>query len=127
MFTISAVLFAIAALGGLTLAALHFRANGKTLTPTSFAMLHGLLAVVAVILLIIAIAAAHGFSAGLKSMPILALVLFVLAALGGSYMFIGKHLKGQPLPSPVIVIHGLAAIAGFVVLLVFLIGGTATG
>ena len=128
MFTISAVLFAIAALGGLTLAALHFRAHGKTLPPTSLAMLHGLLAVAGVIFLIIGIAAAaNGFSASLKSMPVLALVLFVLAALGGSYMFIGKHLRGQPLPTPVVIIHGLAAVAGLVVLLIFLIGGAATG
>ena len=86
MFTISAVLFAIAALGGLTLAALHFRAHGKTLPPTSLAMLHGLLAVAGVIFLIIGIAAAaNGFSAGLKSMPVLALVLFVLAQAGSAY------------------------------------------
>jgi len=55
MFKIAAFLFAIAALGGLTLAALHFRAHGKTHPPTSLAMLHGLLAVLAVICLIFGI------------------------------------------------------------------------
>jgi hypothetical protein len=123
MFIVSAVLFAIAALGGLTLAVLHFRAHGKTHPPTSLAMLHGLLAAMGVIFLIIGIAAtANGFSAGLSSMPVLALVLFVLAALGGAYMFFGKHLRGQPLPTPVVIIHGLAAFAGFVVLLIYLFG-----
>lgn len=121
MFTLSAILFAIAALGGLTLAVMHFRARGKTHPPTSLAMLHGTLAAVALIFLIIGIAAtADGFSAGFSSLAVLALGLFVLAALGGAYMFFGNHLRGKPLPSPVVVIHGLAATAGLVLLLVYL-------
>jgi predicted membrane protein len=112
MFKIAAVLFAIAALGGLTLAVMHFRAHGKTPPPTSLAMLHGLLAVIAVICLIFGIAATpNGFSAGFASMAVTALGLFVLAALGGAYMFLGKHLRGEPLPTPVVIIHGLAAVA----------------
>ena len=127
MFKFAAVLFAIAALGGLTLAILHFRARGKTHPPTSLAMLHGLLAVVAVIFLIIGIAATpSGFSAGFASMAVTSLVLFVLAALGGAYMFLGKHLRGEPLPTPVVVIHGLAAVAGFVLLLIYLFGTPAS-
>jgi hypothetical protein len=122
MFTLSAVLFALAALGGVTLAVLHFRAHGKTHPPTSLAMLHGLVAALGVIFLIIGIAAtADGFSAGFSSRAILALVLFVLAALGGAYMFFGRHLRGAPLPTPVVVIHALAALAGFVLLLVYLL------
>jgi hypothetical protein len=127
VFTLSAVLFAIAALGGLTLAVLHFRAHGKTHPPTSLAMLHGLLAAIGVMFLIIGIAAtASGFSAGLSSMAVLALVLFVLAALGGAYMFFGKHLRGEPLPTPVVIIHGLAAVSGFVLLLIYLYIAPAT-
>lgn len=121
MFTLAAILFAIAALGGITLAVMHFRARGKTHPPTSLAMLHGTLAAVALIFLIIGIAAtADGFSAGFSSLAVLALGLFVLAALGGAYMFFGNHLRGKPLPSPVVVIHGLAAATGFVLLLVYL-------
>jgi hypothetical protein len=41
-------------------------------------------------------------------------------------MFFGKHLRGQMLPSPVVVIHGLAAGAGFVLLLVYLFARTST-
>jgi len=125
MFTLSAVLFAIAALGGLTLAVLHFRAHGKTHPPTVLALLHGLVAAMGVIFLAVGIAAtANGFSAGLTSMAVLALILFVLAALGGAYMFFGRHLRGEPLPTPVVVIHGLAAVSGFVLLLVYLLGAT---
>jgi hypothetical protein len=124
MLTLSAVLFAIAALGGIVLAVMHFRAGGKTHPPTSLAMLHGTLAVVALIFLIVGIAAtADGFSAGFSSLAVLALLLFVLAALGGAYMFFGKHLRGKPLPSPVVVIHGLVAGAGFVLLLVYVFAG----
>ena len=127
MFKIAAVLFAIAALGGLTLAVLHFRAQGKTHPPTSLAMLHGLLAVIAVICLIFGIAATpNGFSAGFASMAVTALGLFVLAALGGANMFLGKHLRGEALPTPVVVIHGLAAVAGFVLLLIYLFGTPVT-
>ena len=49
MLTLSAILFAIAALGGITLAVMHFRARGKTDPSTSLAMLHGTLAAVAAI------------------------------------------------------------------------------
>lgn len=127
MFTVSAVLFGVAALGGLTLAVLHFRAHGKTHPPTSLAMLHGLLAVMGVIFLIVGIAAtANGFAAGLASMAVIALVLFVLAAFGGAYMFLGKHLRGEPLPTPVVIIHGLVAASGFVLLLIYMFGTPAT-
>ena len=87
-------------------------------------MLHGTLAVVALIFLIVGIAAtADGFSAGFSSLAMLALRLFVLAALGGAYMFFGNHLRGKPLPSPVVIIHGLAAAAGLVLLLVYVFAG----
>lgn len=122
MFTLSAGLFAIAALGGLTLAVMHFRAQGKTHPPTSLAMLHGTLAAVAVIFLIIGIAAIPGGFSDFSSLAVLALALFVLAALGGAYMFFGKHLRGEPLPTPVVLIHGLVAAAGFVLLLAYLFG-----
>jgi hypothetical protein len=59
-------------------------------------------------------------------MAVLALGLFVLAALGGAYMFFGKHLRGEPLPTPVVIVHGLAAVSGFVVLLIYLFIAPAT-
>lgn len=123
MLTWSAVIFAIAALGGVTLAVLHFRAQGRSHPPTSLALIHGLVAAVAVIFLLIGIAATpDGFSAGLSSLAVVALLLFVLAALGGAYMFFGKHLRGEPLPNPVVVIHGLVAASALAVLLIHLFG-----
>jgi hypothetical protein len=122
MFTLSLVIFAIAALGGVALAVLHFRAEGREHPPTALALLHGVVAVVAVLLLLIGIGAtANGFAAGFSSLAIIALLLFALAALGGAYMFFGRHLRGEPLPTPVVVIHALVAVTGFVVLLAYVV------
>ncbi|MDA8109349.1 MAG: hypothetical protein M0015_12050 [Betaproteobacteria bacterium] len=122
MFLGSAILFALAALGGLALAALHFRAGARERPPTALAVVHGLAAAAALVLLIIGVL---GPAAGGSGLPVIALVLFVVAALGGAYMFLGKHLRGQPLPGTVVVLHGLLAVAGFLVLLAFLLGGAA--
>lgn len=123
MFVWALVIFAIAALGGVTLAVMHFRAGGKEPPPTALALLHGLVAAVAVIFLLIAIGATpEGFGAGFSSAAIVALLLFVLAALGGAYMFLGKHLRGEALPTPVVIVHGLVAVAGFLALLVYVLG-----
>lgn len=118
MFVWSAILFALAALGGLTLAVLHFRSGGRERPPTALAVGHGLVAAAALVLLIIGVL---GAAAGTSVLPAVALAIFVVAALGGAYLFLGKHLRGQPLPSAVVVIHGLAAVAGFLVLLAFLL------
>ena len=45
-----------------------------------------------------------------------ALGLFVVAALGGFFL-VSYHLRGQRLPSPVVVIHALVAVAAFLLLL----------
>lgn len=117
MFVWSAILFALAALGGLTLAVMHFRSGGRERPPTALAVGHGLIAAVALVLLIIGVLGA----AGPSMLPVAALAIFVVAALGGAYLFLGKHLRGQPLPSAVVVVHGLVAVAGFLVLLAFLL------
>jgi hypothetical protein len=119
MFLWSAILFAMAALGGLTLAALHFRGRGRERPPTALAVVHGLVAALALVLLVIA---ALGAAAGSSALPWIAVAIFVVAALGGAYMFLGKHLRGEPLPSNVVILHGALAAAGFLVLLAFLLG-----
>ena len=101
----SAILFAIAALGGATLATLHFR--GRTPLPMPLALLHGLLAASGLVLLIVAALTVPAFG-GLG-----------LAALGGFYLFT-HHLRGRPLPSAVVLIHGSAAVIAFLLLLGFI-------
>lgn len=113
MIVWATILFAIAAVGGATLATLHFR--GRTPLPMPLALLHGLLAASALVLLIIAALTQPGFG----GLALLALVIFVVAALGGFYLF-SFHLRGLPLPSPVVLVHGGAAVLAFVLLLVYL-------
>jgi hypothetical protein len=117
MFLWSAILFAVAALGGLTLAVMHFRRGGER-PPTALALVHGLVAAVALVLLIVG---ALGLAAGSSSLPWISVAIFVVAALGGAYMFLGKHLRGQALPGGVVVLHGALAVVGFLVLLGFLV------
>lgn len=114
MLTWATILFALAALGGATLATLHFR--GRTPLPMPLALLHGALAATALVLLVLA-----AMQPGFGGLGMLALVIFVLAALGGFYLF-SFQLRGQPLPSPVVLIHGGAAVLAFVLLLIFLLG-----
>ena len=49
----------------------------------------------------------------------LGLVFLLLAALGGALMFFGFDLQGKALPIPLMLGHGLMAVAGFVMLLIY--------
>lgn len=112
MESIAVVLFAIAALGGLVLALQHFRKANLALP---LAVVHGLVAASGLVLLLLAVLG--GTASG--TAPI-ALVLFVVAALGGFFLF-SHHLRSKPLPTPVVVIHALVAVVAFLLLLVGLL------
>jgi len=108
---IAAVLFGLAALGGLTLAGIRF--TGTPRPPTWLALGHGAIAATALLTLI--------YTAATTTVPLLAQVaigVFVLAALGGITIFTLFHLRERPLPIPFIVGHGLIAVTGFVLLLI---------
>lgn len=113
MVQIAAGLFAVAALGGLTLAALHF--TGKKL-PTPLALLHGGLGAAGLVTLGAAVV-----KEGVAGRAPIALGLFVVAALGGFFLF-SYHLRGRRLPSPVVIIHALVAVAAFGLLLTVVLG-----
>jgi hypothetical protein len=106
METIALVLFAVAALIGLFLAVRHFR--GQPL-PLPVAFLHGVAAASGLVLV------AAAFLEGAQALR-LALILLVVAALGGFFL-LSFHLRGKPLPSPVVVLHALLAVSGVVALL----------
>jgi len=113
LITWAAIVFAVAALGGATLATLHFR--GRSPLPMPLALLHGLLAATGLVLLIAAALTQPGFG----GLALAALVVFVVAALGGFYLF-SFHLRGLRLPSPVVLIHGGAAVVAFLLLLAYI-------
>jgi hypothetical protein len=109
LFYIVAILFAIAAVGGATLGILHF--SGKKL-PLVLALAHGAFAASGLVLLIVGLALT-----GASVYTEAALVLFILAAIGGFILF-ALGIYGKPLISPLVVIHGLAAVVAFILLLI---------
>ena len=115
MLQTAAVLFGAAALGGLLMAGMRF--SGTPRPPTWLAMGHGLLAAAGLTLLIYAAA-----TAGVPRTAQIAMVLFVIAAAGGAAMNLLYHWKLLPLPIPLMLVHTLLAVSGFVLLLVTLYG-----
>ena len=109
MLRTSAVLFAIAALGGLVMAAIRF--GGKPTPPSWLAMMHGLLAGAGLTLLAYAY-----FTATVPAYAALALLLFVIAALGGVVLNLGYHLKAMALPIWLVIVHAAIAVVGFILL-----------
>ena len=114
METIAVLLFAVAALGGATLAYFHFTGKNR---PLPLGLVHGLAAATALVLLILVVMRAP--EAGLGGV---ALGLFVVAALGG-FVLLARHLRQQPWPSGLVLLHGGLAATAFVMLLVWVYGG----
>ena len=108
MYTTALVLFAIAAVGGATLA--YMRIVKKDVS-MPLALVHGVFAAAGLVTLVLAVAAMK--SSGATA----ALVVFLLAALGGFTLF-SFHLRTRPLPVPLVLIHGGAAVIAFLILLI---------
>ncbi len=108
LLKIALIIFALAALSGLTLAMMHIRRRGA---PISLALLHGLVAAMGLAVLVLAMVKAH-----LGGLVAVSVMLFALAALGGIALF-SIHLQARPLPVALIILHGLVAIVAFAVLL----------
>jgi hypothetical protein len=109
MLNISVILFAVAAVFGLIILTALVK---KKETPKPVVFLHGLAAAGALVILII-------YSVRNPSdFPKVSLIIFVLAAIGGFYLFF-NDMKKKPGPVAVAVVHALVAVAGFVTLLLF--------
>jgi hypothetical protein len=109
MYRLSLLLFAVAALAGLTMAVMHFKKASPPLPV--LAVLHGGFAASGLIVLLLAV-----IKIGMHGAPAIALGLLVVAALGG-FGLLSFHLRGRALPSGLVVGHALLAVAGFVTLL----------
>ncbi len=113
---VAAIVLGLAALGGLTLAAI--RLSGTPRPPTWMALGHGAVAASGLVLL--------GYAAATSAIPQLAQIalgVLVLAALGGTTIFLGFHMRQRPLPIPFVIGHGLLALTGLVLLLVTIFRG----
>jgi hypothetical protein len=98
--------FGIAAVGGLILAASVLRGR---LAPWALSLVHAALGATGLVLTLLAVlGGADGY------VPI-ALGLLVVAALGGFFLA-SFHLRQQPGPKPVVVIHAGVAVLGFLML-----------
>jgi hypothetical protein len=75
-------------------------------------MAHGLLAAAALTLLLYAAA-----TVGLPTLATMATGIFVVVAIVGAGLNLMYHAKQLPLPKSPIVIHGLVAVIGYVLLL----------
>lgn len=107
----SVVLFAVAAAGGLIMAGIRVSGDGNP--PAWLAMLHGLLAAAGLTLLLYA-----AFTIGLPATALWGLILLIIAAVGGLFLNLGYQEKRLPLPKPVMYIHALIAVVGFILLIV---------
>lgn len=103
------VLFAIAALGGLTLASMKFM--GKEL-PMPLALGHGIFAAAGLVTLIINVVQSR-----INTLMNVSLLLFFIVAIGGFTLF-SLHLMQKKQPNWLIAVHGLGAVISFVVLLI---------
>ncbi len=113
MLTAAIILFVVAAIFGL-MNLIPILQNKPTQKPSVF--IHGGVAAVGLLLVILAVAKATGPS------PVTALILFVVAALGGFVLF-GIDMQKKPVPKWLAVLHPVIAAVGLVLLIIFVVGG----
>lgn len=101
-------IFGMVAIVGMYLLSLIMR-NKET--PKAVTIIHGLFAVLAVVLLVIYCFTNH---AG----PLVSIVIFIIAAMGGVIVNY-KDLTGKKAPKWLAIAHGLVAVIGFAFLLAF--------
>jgi hypothetical protein len=110
---VACVLFGVAAAGGVVMALVRL---GKKVNPPHWiAMLHGFIAAAGLTLLAYVTIFSH-----VPDLAEIGLGAFVLAAIGGIWMNLGRHQKNQLIPNSIMVVHALVAVAGFGLLLLAL-------
>ena len=107
-------IFLVAAVGGLIMASMIFK--GK-MAPWALSLLHMLLGATGLVLAGIAAMTIGG------GVLVMALIVLLGAAVGGFYLA-SIHLDKEIAPKPAVVVHGMVAVGGVVLLLVALVAGT---
>jgi hypothetical protein len=102
------IIFAIGALGGLYLAS-HVLA-GK-LAPWPVSLMHAGLGAIGLLIVIYA-----AVTSGISHAALAALIILIIAALGGFYLA-SIHLRSTVAPKPVVFVHAGVAVIGFLTLL----------
>jgi len=109
MLKIAVLIFAIGALGGLFMATRVLRAQ---MAPWAISLLHAALGATGLVLTALVVFGPSGGGAGL--VPI-ALLILVIAALGGFYLA-SYHVRNQSPPRGIVFVHAGAAVIGFLLL-----------
>lgn len=108
MLQLAVAIFAVGAVGGLVLASYVLRGR---LAPWALSLLHAALGAAGLVLTLLVVLGAGTVP---SSTP-LALILLLVAALGGFFLA-SYHLRKQPGPRAVVLIHAGVAVIGFVLL-----------
>lgn len=108
MLNYALVVFAIAAVGGLVLAASVLRTK---LAPWALSVVHALLGATGLVLLIVIL-----MQGSAPPQVLVGFVLLLVAALGG-FLLAFFHLRKKIPPKAIVVIHAGVAVAGFLTLL----------
>lgn len=103
------IIFAIGALGGLTLAGVYVL-QGK-LAPWTLSLLHAALGAIGLVVLLYA-----ALTSSIPGAALTALVILAIPVLGGFYMA-SIHLRGQVAPKSTVFIHAGVAVIGLLTLL----------
>jgi hypothetical protein len=101
--------FAVGALGGVVLASSVLRGQ---LAPWALSLLHAALGATGLVLTALVLL---GHDGGAPPHTGLALLLLAIAALGGLFLA-SFHMRQQPGPKPVVLIHASVAVVGFALL-----------
>lgn len=109
MLSYALIVFAVAALGGLTMAGVYVL-RGR-LAPWPLSLLHAALGAIGLLLVIYA-----AVKTGIPGAALVALLILAVAALGGFYLA-SIHVRGEVARPPVVFIHAGAAVLGFLTLL----------
>ena len=105
------VIFGMTAILGMYLLSLILRNKS---TPKGITIIHGIMAAIALVILII-------YCYGNEPGPVDSVIVFTLAAIGG-FVLNYRDITGKTIPKWLGIVHGLAAIAGFGLLLWFAFG-----
>lgn len=106
LLTIAIILFAIGALGGLFMAT---KITGGDKAPWPLSIGHALINATALVLVLV------GVIRGAPALAVVALIFLVVAALGGFFLA-SFHARDRLAPKGLILIHALAAVTGFLLL-----------